>query len=171
MRNKKILIGFTILSIFALSLACGSMTKLMTLNFNQDILLSILDGVEVPDDQSSYSFTVSDLSIQQDYLRVEGEFNTETEAVSDVFIDFELSDEEGKLLFGIQNTNVSQIQAEEIVGNGRFTVAITDDNQKICAMQKGLIGTFSKEEIFQLLDLAKEKGSNTIQTIKESVGY
>ena len=118
MRNKKILIGFTILSIFALSLACGSMTKLMTLNFNQDILLSILDGVEVPDDQSSYSFTVSDLSIQQDYLRVEGEFNTETEAVSDVFIDFELSAEEGKLLFGIQNTNLSQIQAEEIVGNG-----------------------------------------------------
>ena len=118
MRNKKILIGFTILSIFALSLACGSMTKLMTLNFNQDILLSILDGVEVPDDQSSYSFTVSDLSIQQDYLRVEGEFNTETEAVSDVFIDFELSADEGKLLFGIQNTNLSEIQAEEIVGNG-----------------------------------------------------
>jgi hypothetical protein len=114
--NNKILIGLVISFVFLLSLACGSATKLMTLSFTQEILHSILDGAEVNAEQGNYTFTVSDLSIESDVLRVEGEVSPETGAVSDGFIDFEVLAEEGLLIFNIHETNLSEIKSEEFVG-------------------------------------------------------
>ena len=54
---------------------------------------------------------------------------------------------------------------EERCMNARFTVAITDDDS-VCSMQKGLAGMFSVEEIFEMLDIAKDKVPTLISYLK-----
>ncbi|MFX0114888.1 MAG: exosome complex protein Rrp42 [Candidatus Hodarchaeota archaeon] len=54
---------------------------------------------------------------------------------------------------------------EERCLTGRFTVAATEEGN-VCSMQKGEAGTFSKDEIFQMLDIAKEKMPEIISSLK-----
>ncbi|MFX1533174.1 MAG: exosome complex protein Rrp42 [Promethearchaeota archaeon] len=57
---------------------------------------------------------------------------------------------------------------EERVKTARFTVAVTDD-LRICAMQKGESDTFTKEQIFKMIDIAVEKISALVEDIKTQI--
>ncbi|MHA2271152.1 MAG: exosome complex protein Rrp42 [Candidatus Hodarchaeales archaeon] len=57
---------------------------------------------------------------------------------------------------------------EERCLTSRFTVAMTEDGM-VCSLQKGEAGTFTKDEIFKMLDIAKEKIPELISTLKEQV--
>lgn len=47
---------------------------------------------------------------------------------------------------------------EERVADARLTVA-TIENGNLCAMQKGLVGSFSVEEVFKVIDLSRRLGA------------
>lgn len=57
---------------------------------------------------------------------------------------------------------------EEKVENGKFTVGVMD-NGMISALQKSLATGFTQEQIFELLEKAKELGLDQIKTIKELI--
>jgi exosome complex component RRP42 len=57
---------------------------------------------------------------------------------------------------------------EERCLTSRFTIAMTEDGL-VCSMQKGEAGTFSKEEIFKMLDFAKENIPELISSLKEQL--
>jgi exosome complex component RRP42 len=57
---------------------------------------------------------------------------------------------------------------EEKIENTRLTVGINEDGI-VTALQKGLIGTFSSDEILRLIDVAIERGKERISEIKEIV--
>lgn len=57
---------------------------------------------------------------------------------------------------------------EERCLTSRFTVAVTEDGM-VCSMQKGEAGTFTKDEIFKMLDIAKEEIPKLISTLKEQI--
>lgn len=63
---------------------------------------------------------------------------------------------------------VDPLTKEEYIGNARFTIAITEEGN-VCAIQKGLFGSFSKDEIDNLIDVGKEKAMNNIKLVKEAV--
>ncbi len=49
---------------------------------------------------------------------------------------------------------------EERVADARLTVS-TIENGNICAMQKGLVGSFSPEEVFKVIDMSRKLGAQT----------
>ncbi|MFX0091808.1 MAG: exosome complex protein Rrp42 [Candidatus Hodarchaeota archaeon] len=57
---------------------------------------------------------------------------------------------------------------EERVKTGRFTVAITA-NSNVCAIQKGESDTFSKEEVFEMLDIAAETVPSILKQIETQI--
>lgn len=57
---------------------------------------------------------------------------------------------------------------EEKIENARFTVGINQDGI-VTALQKGLIGTFTSEELLSLIDVAIEKGKIKIAEMKKLV--
>lgn len=63
-------------------------------------------------------------------------------------------------------TVLDPILDEEMVMDARLTVATTEE-EKLCAMQKGGEGTFTQEEIFALVDKAKEKGDELRKYLPE----
>ncbi|MHA1984084.1 MAG: exosome complex protein Rrp42 [Candidatus Hodarchaeales archaeon] len=57
---------------------------------------------------------------------------------------------------------------EEKIENTRLTVGINEDGI-VTALQKGLIGTFTSDEILRLIDVAIERGKERISEMKEIV--
>lgn len=49
---------------------------------------------------------------------------------------------------------------EERVADARLTVT-TIENGNLCAMQKGLVGSFSAEEVFKVIDISRRLGAET----------
>ena len=58
---------------------------------------------------------------------------------------------------------------EEIIADARLTVA-TDHKGDIRAMQKGLIGSFSKEEIQKVIKGALDNGQEIRKKLNHSIG-
>jgi exosome complex RNA-binding protein Rrp42 (RNase PH superfamily) len=50
----------------------------------------------------------------------------------------------------------------------RLTVTATED-EKVCSLQKGEAGAFTKDEIYQMLDIAQEKIPKLLSTLKEQM--
>ncbi|OLS22933.1 MAG: Exosome complex component Rrp42 [Candidatus Heimdallarchaeota archaeon LC_3] len=57
---------------------------------------------------------------------------------------------------------------EEKIENARFTVGV-NQNGDITALQKGLIGTFSTEELLGLIDIATDRGTSKIKKLQELI--
>ncbi|MFW9916428.1 MAG: exosome complex protein Rrp42 [Candidatus Thorarchaeota archaeon] len=57
---------------------------------------------------------------------------------------------------------------EERCLTSRFTIAVTEDGM-VCSLQKGEAGTFTRDEILKMLDIAKEKIPELISSLKKQV--
>ncbi|MFX0206674.1 MAG: exosome complex protein Rrp42 [Candidatus Hodarchaeota archaeon] len=55
---------------------------------------------------------------------------------------------------------------EERCAEARFTVTFTEEG-KICACQKGATGTFTREEIYTMVDIAEQKAPFIIKKLRE----
>ena len=69
-------------------------------------------------------------------------------------------DDIGSVMFHCPNCGLIEI---------RRCVSATEEGN-VCSLQKGEAGAFSQEEIFQMLDISKEKIPELISILKEKAG-
>lgn len=111
--RKRLWFGSVLCFLIALAIACGSSTKLVTINIDQDRLNRILFNITVNDPIGDFVFRELKSTIEQNRVIVDGLVESKSGEVTGGKIELSVSADEGSFEFLFIGSDVEEIQSSE----------------------------------------------------------